>query len=368
MRDRRTVLKNMPEALERFYYEKIELVEEGIRRYFPRAVDAAFFEKVSGQAPLYEQDWQALYDSVLLPTQQYLDRQGKVLRPILAALTLEAYGHDPADYLPFLGAIEVMEDSSIIMDDYIDNSLMRRGGECAHVLHGYPIANISGPTAFDLSHYVFNNNELGLPVEKVTRLLNAVAWEHIQMGFGQIEELYWTESNVNTVTVEQYLQETTARCAFLSFRGPLRYAAIIADAPEEDLPVLEKIGERLLVGYHIKGDILDMSPDSEEWGKVAGEDITTGRRTLLINYVLQQADPEEREWLVDILNSRTDDDTEKRQVYELVVKYRGADYTRKLAAEYNELTKSEVDTLHISDQYRQLFHEFSDFASTKRTT
>jgi len=307
-RDLQKMLKNMPEPLAIFYHKYIGTIKNGIQEYFPHAVDNAFFEQVSGQVALYEQDWPAVYESILHPSQEYLDRGGKVLRPVLVALTLEAYGLDAAGYAAFMGAIEVMEDSSIMMDDYIDNSELRRGGPCGHIAHGFSIANISSCTAFALAHYLFYNNEMGLPREKATRLLNAFAWEHIQMAYGQIEELYWTESDVNTVTMSQYLQETIARCAFLSFRGPLRYAAIIADAPEEDIPVLERIGEYLLIGYHIRGDILDMSPDSDEWGKIAGEDITTGRRTLLINYVLQKAGPEDRAKLEKILKARTTDD------------------------------------------------------------
>jgi len=366
-RNLRKMLKNMPESLAAFYHKHIGTIKDGIARYFPHAVDAPFFETVSGQVPLYDQDWPAVYDSILLPTQEYLDRGGKVLRPVLVALTLEAYGLDPSDYAAFLGAIEVMEDSSIIMDDYIDNSELRRGGPCAHVAHGFPIANISSCTAFALSHYLFYNNEMGLPREKATRLLNAFAWEHIQMAYGQIEELYWTESNVNSVALSQYLQETIARCAFLSFRGPLRYAAIVADAPAEDIPVLERIGEYLLIGYHIRGDTLDMSPDSDEWGKIAGEDITTGRRTLLINYVLEKAEPGDRAELERILNARTTDERIKHWVYDKVVQYGGFAFTREMARAYHEKTREQILRLHISERHRQLFSEFSDFAAMKRS-
>jgi len=366
MRDLKEVLKNIPQTLEAFYRDHMESIKRGIRNYFPHRIDRPFYERISGQVEVFDQDTNELYNSIFLPTQQYLDRGGKLLRPVLAALTLESYGCDPSEYESFLGAIEVMEDSSIIMDDYIDNSYLRRGGKCAHILHGYPIANISSCTAFAISHYLFNNNELNLPIEKATRLLNAFAWEHIQMAFGQIEELYWTESNINRVTVEQYLQETIARCAFLSFRGPLRYAGIIADAPEEDIPVLERIGEYLLIGYHIKGDNLDMAPDSNAWGKIAGEDITTGRRTLLINYLLQNANREDRELLEEILNSRTKDEEKKKEVYDLVLKYKAFQYTRNLAEKYHELTKIEIDRLHIPDKYKTLFYEFSEFASMKR--
>jgi geranylgeranyl diphosphate synthase type I len=253
------------------------------------------------------------------------------------------------------------------MDDYIDNSKSRRGGPCAHILHGFPIANTASCTGFSLSHYIFNNNELNLPTEKLAKLLNAVAQEHIHMAFGQIEELYWTESNVNTVTVDEYLQETIARCAFLSFRGPLRYAGVIADAPEEDIPILESIGEFILIGYHIKGDSLGLAPNSEDWGKTAGEDITTGRRTLLIIHALEKANEKEREDLIDILNSRTEDEERLKEVHDLLVKYDAFDFASELAQDYNERTKRKIEQLSISDEYKMLFNEFADFAALKRS-
>lgn len=366
VRDIKKLIENMPDSLEQYYLQQIKMIKRGINDYFPHNFSTGFYEKITDLEEIFSQDERTIYESILLPVQQYLDRGGKVLRPVLAALCLEAYGCDALEYEAFLGALEVMEDSSIMMDDYIDNSLLRRGGPCAHMVYGNPLANLASCTVFALSHYVFYNNELNLPIEKVTRLVNAVAWEHIQMAFGQIEELYWTESNINTVKVEQYLQETIARCAFLTFRGPLRYAGILVDAPEEDIPVLEKIGEYMLIGYHLRGDNLDMSPDSDAWGKIAGEDITTGRRTLLINYLLQNATPEEKKELVEILNSRTIDDKTKYEVFELVVKYKGFEHTQDMARHYNNLVQQEIDKLHISDSYKTLFFQFSDFASISR--
>ena len=359
-------LANMPERLARFYEAKLIEIKQGIEEYFPRRMDAAFFERVTGHEPLFEQDWDALSHVVFTPTHEYLERGGKMLRPVLVALTLEAYGEDSSKFPILLGAIEVMEDSSIMMDDYIDHSLLRRGGPCAHVKHGYTLANVSSCTAFSLAHTIFQNNELGLPTETALRLVDAVAYEHIQMGFGQMEELYWTAEDKNTVTIPQYLQETIARCAFLSFRGPLRYAGIIGGAPDEDIPVLEKLGDYLLIGYHVRGDNLDMSPESDGWGKIAGEDITTGRRTLLINYVLERADADDRALIERTLNSRTRDDAEKRRVYELVIKYGGLEFARDLAERYNRLAHEQIDRLHLSDDYKEVFRQFSDFSTVKR--
>ncbi len=366
MRDFEKILLNMAPELKCYYLRYIDRIKDAILDFFPSKFDKAFYERVTGQVQVFDTDEDARSETILLPTHEYLERGGKALRPVLVALCLEAYGKDPAPFMPFIGAIEVMESSSIMMDDYIDNSMMRRGGPCAHVAYGYAVANISSCTAYALSHYGIFNNELALPVDKAARLLNAFAWEHIQMAFGQMEELYWTESNVNSVTVRQYLQETIARCAFLSFRGPLKYAGMLADAPEEDIPVLEKMGDYLLIGYHIRGDNLDMSPDSQEWGKVAGEDISTGRRTLLINYVLQHATESDRETLTDILNARSRDEKKKRLVYEMVLKYNAFEYTRHLAEEYNARAQSEIEKLHVPKEYKTLFREFSDFSSERR--
>lgn len=364
--DLKKKLANMPEQLRDFYLAKLPEVYAGIEAYFPRTADAAFFETVTGQEALFDQDYDTIADTILRPTHEYLGRGGKMLRPVLVALTLEAYGADSSKYPLLMGAIEVMEDSSIMMDDYIDNSELRRGGPCAHVRHGYAIANISSCTAFSLSHYIFNNNLLELDSDPALRLLQAVAYEHIQMGFGQMEELYWTASDKNTVSISQYLQETVARCAFLSFRGPLRYAGIIAGAPDEDIPVLEKLGDYLLVGYHVRGDNLDMSPESEGWGKIAGEDITTGRRTLLINHVLESADAEDREQIERILNSRTRDEEEKRSVYERVIRYGGLEFARDLAEKYNRLAHAEIEKLHLAEDFKSVLRDFSDFSAVKR--
>lgn len=368
MRDKARVLENMPSALEAFYADRIGVTRAGIERYLPEGMDADYFETMTGQPVLFEQDDEAVYDSVVRPTREYLTAGGKVLRPILAGIVLEAYGEDAGAYPELLGAIEVMEDSSLIMDDYIDNSGKRRGADTAHVKHGFPLANVAGCAGFALAHYIFNRNTMGFPPATLRRLLDGLAFEHLQMAYGQIEELYWTESDVNDVNEAQYFQETIARCAFLSFRGPIRYAAIIAGAPEADFPSLLRLGEYLLVGYHIKGDDLDMSPDSPAWGKIAGEDITTGRRTLLINHTLSVASPEDRRTIEAILESRTEREDEKRVVYEMIIKYRTFEHTRELVRRYHRLCYDCIDRLDIDAQHAQLLREFTDFAMIKRRT
>jgi geranylgeranyl diphosphate synthase type I/geranylgeranyl diphosphate synthase type II len=366
MRNTNRIFEAMSASLRQFHDAWIEGILAGIRTYWPAQFDKEFFEKVSGHPALFDQDYAAMSEAILRPTREYLDRGGKRLRPLLVALILKAYGRDPDGFRALLGAIECMEDSSIMMDDYIDDSELRRGGPCAHKVHGFAGANVAACTGFAIAQRVFFNNELELEPDLALRLLNALSWETIQMAFGQIEELYWTESNINHVTVDQYLQETVARCAFLTFRGPLRYAGLIGAAPEDDIAVLERIGETMLVGYHLRGDKLDMSPDSEAWGKVAGEDITTGRRTLLVNHVLQHADESERAELVAILESRAADDSQKQRVFDMVIRHGGFAYSRGLAAEYNELTKQEISGLHISAPYRLLLDRFSDFSTIRR--
>jgi geranylgeranyl diphosphate synthase type I/geranylgeranyl diphosphate synthase type II len=366
MRNPEKVLESMDESLRNFHDDSIARILQGIRSYWPSSFDREFLERVSGQPALFDPDYASMAQAILLPVQQYLDRGGKRLRPLLVTLILNAYGKDPDDCEALLGAIECMEDSSIMMDDYIDGSELRRNGPCAHRIHGYPGANVAACTGFVMTEYLFYNNEMKLDPQLALRLLNALSWETLQMAFGQIEELYWTESNINRVTVGQYLQETVSRCAFLTFRGPLRYAGLIAGAPEEDIPVLERIGENMLVGYHLRGDNLDMVPNSEAWGKIAGEDITTGRRTLLINYLLQNAEEADRGELASVMASRTTDEADKRKVYEMVLKYDGFAHAQKLANEYNDLTKREIAKLHISEAYKQLLNHLSDFATVRR--
>lgn len=360
------IVEGMPPEFRDYYVAKYAFVKQSIEEYFPRTMSARHLQEITGLPPMFEPDLATIAATILEPSHRYLERGGKMLRPVLVAMVIDAYGGDSSKYGALLGAIEVMEDSSIMMDDYIDHSELRRGGPCGHVAHGYAIANISSCTAFSASHRIFNDNLLGLDERTALRLLDAVAFEHIQMGYGQIEELYWTASDKNSVTIAQYLQETIARCAFLSFRGPLRYAGIVGGAPDEDIPILEKLGEYVLIGYHVKGDNLDMEPDSEAWGKIAGEDITTGRRTLLINHVLRSATPDDAALIESILNSRTRDESEKRKVYALVKKYRGLEFAQGLAEEYNRKSQELVGRLHVPPRFRAMLEQFCDFSSVKR--
>jgi len=356
----------MPGKLGEFYQTMIPVVRDGIAAHLPRDIDAAFFTTATGLTPLFEQDHAAIYATCIEPNHEYLAASGKVLRPILAAIIAAAYGCDASSLGQFLGAIEIMEDSSIMMDDYIDNSELRRGIPCAHRAHGFPVANIASCTTFALSHYIFYRNPLGFDASTVRKLLDAVAEEHVHMAYGQLEELYWTESNVNDVSDSQYYQQTIARCAFLSFRGPIRYAAIIASASAADMPTLMRLGEYLLIGYHIKGDDLDMSPDSPAWGKIAGEDITTGRRTLLINYTMRVASESDRTKIEAIVNARSDDAADKRFVYELILKYRAFEHTRAIADQYHARCYNCIEALSIDVAHKSLLREFADFAILKR--
>ena len=361
-----THLEGLPDGLALTYNAYRAFVKDAIATHYGESITREREDLDSGTPSVFDYDLIGLHETIFEPTRQYLARGGKMLRPMLVVMTLAAYGKDPLEYGAFLAAIEAMEDSSIIMDDYIDNSERRRGGPCAHVLHGFPLANISSCTLFAQAHAVFYNNQLGLPEETLGRLLDAVAEEWLQMAYGQLEEFYWTESNINDVTIDQYFQETIARCAFLTFRGPLKYAAIVAGAPMEDLPILARIGEYLLIGYHIRGDNLDLKPDSPAWGKVAGEDITIGRRTLLINETMRLATPEDRAVIEEILNERTEDETKKQTVYRMIHKYGVLKMAEELAAQFNEKTKAEINRLSLPPESRQMLHDFSEYCMMTR--
>jgi geranylgeranyl diphosphate synthase type I len=360
-------LEGLPPLLANFYNEHKNFIKDAISTHYETKLSSDTFDEVTGIPSIFSQDLTSIEDTIFTPTLQYLTRGGKMLRPTLVALILQAYGKDSKSAPGLLAAIEVMEDSSIIMDDYIDNSELRRGGPCAHIIHGFPLANISSNTFFAYAHSIFYNNTLELDEATQGQLLDAVTEEWLQMAYGQIEELYWTEDNINDVTISQYFQETIARCAFLTFRGPMKYAGIIAGAPPKDIIRLGKIGEYLLIGYHIKGDNLDLQPDSSAWGKVAGEDITIGRRTLLINELLAAANEDDRALAESIISERTEDEAKKRKIYELIIKYNILKKAENLAEEYNIVAKDEISKLSMDIEARELLCEFADYCALTRS-
>ena len=253
------------------------------RASFPEKFPGAWLRECGapGLGPL-------LAEIINRPARLYLERPGKMLRPLITNIVLRAFGKRPGSYAEVLGAIELMEAATVSFDDIIDGSDTRRGGRATHKLYGVKNAYLAYQAAYNWAYRAFLSPELKIKARVREEILASLAREIFAYGYAQASELYWTAEK-KAPAPEQYLNMTWDRIRFLSFNGPFRIGALLGGAGRERVKHFEAAGSWLGMAYHLHGDELNLFPRSPEWGKPLADDITGGRYTFLYLSALRTA-------------------------------------------------------------------------------
>jgi geranylgeranyl diphosphate synthase type I/geranylgeranyl diphosphate synthase type II len=237
----------------------------------------------------------------------YLQRSGKMLRPYIVCLCLDAYGRDPRDWPNQVAMAEIIHSSSLILDDIVDDSFFRRGGPTAHQVIG---AQVAGDAASGWLNVVFDilhddRERLGLGV--AAQILEQITWEHAVTGFGQVLDVGWALLGTGRRSVSQYLQQVVHRSTSYTYRMPFKIGALTARAPRADVEALSVYAERLGIAFQIIDDLLNVKPLDAHWGKETAEDLAQGKFTIPVIIALERGTAAQRARLREILDARTHD-------------------------------------------------------------
>ncbi|MFC7224377.1 polyprenyl synthetase family protein [Halalkalicoccus sp. GCM10025322] len=191
---------------------------------------------------------------------------GKRVRPTITVLVCEAVGGEPEDAVDFGVGIELVHNASLVIDDIIDRSSMRRGVGSAWATFGYGPAIIDSDAQLGEAFALFSADP---------RAMQAVTEAMIELGEGEATEL------VDRPSTEAEYMELARRKTGALFRAAAELGAIAADT---DGVVVEDVGEyaeRVGVAFQIRDDVLDATADSKELGKPTGQDDEMDRPSLL---------------------------------------------------------------------------------------
>ena len=191
---------------------------------------------------------------------------GKRVRPMVTVLTCEASGGDPEDSVDFAVGIELVHNASLVIDDIIDRSDVRRGSPSAWAEYGHGSAIISSDSLLGEAFALFS----GEP-----RAMQAVTEAMIELGEGEATEL------VAEPTTEAEYMELARRKTGALFRAAAELGAIAADADPYAVEALGEYAERVGVAFQIRDDVLDATAEAEALGKPTGQDAEMGRPSLV---------------------------------------------------------------------------------------
>lgn len=228
------------------------LVEEGLKVYFPPV----------GTPPA------ELYDAM----RYSLFAGGKRFRPVLAVLTAEVFGADPATVMPYACALEYVHTYSLIHDDLpaIDNDDLRRGQPTCHKKFGEDIAIMAGDALFAEAFALIGRLQTASDQRKIVQVITelAVAAGPVGMVGGQVVDMISGGKTVDLETVNFIHARKTGRLITAAARG----GAILAGATEAEIESVTGYGEHLGLAFQIADDILDETGSAEELGKTPGKD------------------------------------------------------------------------------------------------
>lgn len=207
---------------------------------------------------------------------------GKRLRPILLILTARALGYQGNQHTNLAAVIEFIHTATLLHDDVVDESDMRRGNETANALFGNAASVLVGDYLYSRSFQMMIESDS-------LRVMDVLADTTNRIAEGEVMQLM--NMNDPDTSIDSYLNVIEHKTATL-FEAAGRLGAILSDAEPHMETKLAEYGLRLGNAFQMIDDALDYQADESELGKSLGDDLSEGKPTLPLILALQTTTPE----------------------------------------------------------------------------
>ena len=238
------------------------------------AVDATIRAQLHSDVPLVSQ----IADYII-------SAGGKRIRPALVLLMANAWGYRGTDHHKLAAVIEFIHTATLLHDDVVDESSLRRGRETANALFGNAASVLVGDFVYSRAFQMM----VSVNNMRVMRIL-ADATNVIAEG----EVLQLMNMHDPDVTEERYLQVIRSKTAKL-FEAATELGSLIAGTTEDNINAAAEYGRSLGTAFQLIDDVLDYSGNAHDIGKNVGDDLREGKPTLPLIYLLQHGTTQERE-------------------------------------------------------------------------
>ena len=312
---------------------------------------------------MYSYNLEPLNKAIAEPIWDMLDRGGKRWRPALFLLICEALGKDSDYCLDFSIIPEVIHNGTLVIDDIEDSSELRRGKPCTYKIFEIDISVNAGNAMYYLPLLPLMAQKANLTPETQRDVYEVYVQEMINLSMGQAMDIAWHRgiANADELGEEDYLQMCAYKTGTLA-RMAAKMAAVLAGANK---PLVEKLGrfaESIGVAFQMQDDVLDLTgiEFAKKKGGV-GQDITEGKRTLMVIYTLKKANSADKKRLIELLNMHTSDQKLRDEAIALMQKYNAIEYVKRTAARLVEESWSDVDKLLPTPEAKEKLKAFAEF-------
>lgn len=249
---------------------------------------------------------------------------GKRMRPMLTLASAALLDYAGTRHHKLAATVEFIHTATLLHDDVVDGSDMRRGKKAANIIFGNPATVLVGDFLFTRAFELMVEDG-SLKVLRILSNASSVISE------GEVDQL--TAQRQIETSEERYLSIINAKTAAL-FAAACRISAVVAERPEADELALDSYGRNLGIAFQLADDAIDYDSDAAEMGKDRGDDFREGKMTLPVILAYARGDAEERKfWEAAIVGHRTSD-ADLEHAIGIIRRHQTVEATRERARHY----------------------------------
>lgn len=258
-----------------------------------------------------------------------IDSGGKRIRPMLTCATSRLCGYEGLDHIPLATSIEFLHTATLLHDDVVDESDMRRGKQAARILWGNQASVLVGDYLLGQSFKIMVSVG-SLEALKILSNASAIIAE------GEVMQLAAT--NNPTISEAEYMAVINSKTAAL-FVAAAELGAVVNNRPDDERQALKDFGENLGIVFQLVDDALDYHGEASKLGKDVGDDFRDGKITLPVILAYQQGTKEEQDFWKRTLGEGQIEDQDLDTAIKLTEKYKTIEETMNRARNYGEKAK-----------------------------
>ncbi len=306
------------------------------------AVDAVIRDRLHSEVALVNQIGEYIVNS-----------GGKRLRPALVLLSAQAFGYSGKHHYDLAAVVEFIHTATLLHDDVVDESELRRGRETANTLFGNAASVLVGDFLYSRAFQMMVNVGEMRVMQTLADATNVIAEGEV------LQLLNCHDADVDVASYMRVIHYKTAKL----FEAAMRLGAILGKASPADEAAAAKYGMHLGTAFQLIDDVLDYSADEAETGKHLGDDLAEGKPTLPLIHAMQHGTPAQ----AAVVRSAIEEGDVGRfaEVLEIIRATGALEFTRQQALREAEAACAAISAFADS-KYKQSLLELANFAATRQ--
>ncbi len=315
----------------------IELCQEDMT-----AVNAVIRQRLSSEVVLVNQLGHYIIDS-----------GGKRLRPMLVVLAARAYGYQGSKHQLLAAIVEFIHTATLLHDDVVDESELRRGQETANALFGDAASVLVGDFLYSRAFEMMVDVNSMRVMEIMAQATNVIAE-------GEVMQLL----NVHDAETSEARYREVIHCKTAKlFEAATRLGAVLCDRPQPEEDAIARYGMHLGAAFQLIDDVLDYSSSSDDMGKNVGDDLAEGKPTLPLIYAMAQGSEAQAAIIRQAIEQGGYDLIDEVQA--IILETGALAYTRSIAQQEADMAIEQL--AHLPDgQHKQALETLALFSVQRR--